>query len=86
MMITKKTDLTELYDFACKQAEKIVLKDEEFRVRDLFTGVEWDRIPKSFRTKLGAMFLLYVNGDNQKRYVPIRKTPQNQQIYQKQKD
>ena len=56
-MITKNTTLNELYDAARLSAATIVQSGENFRVKDLFRGVEWNRIPKGLRTKLGARFL-----------------------------
>ena len=61
----------------------IVQSGESFRVKDLFRGVEWSRIPKGFRTKLGSMFFAYVNGEAKNNFFPVGKTPQNQQIYSK---
>lgn len=55
-MVTKDTTLNELFDAACLSADTIVQSGESFRVKDLFRGVEWSRIPKGFRTKLGSMF------------------------------
>ena len=80
-MVTKDTTLNELFETACLSADTIVQSGENFRVKDLFRGVEWSRIPKGFRTKLGAMFFAYVNGEAKKEYAPVGKTPQNQQIY-----
>ena len=58
-MVTKDTTLNELFDAACLSADTIVQSGESFRVKDLFRGVEWSRIPKGFRTKLGSMFFAY---------------------------
>lgn len=82
-MVTKDTTLNELFDAACLSADTIVQSGENFRVKDLFRGVEWSRIPKGFRTKLGGMFFAYVSGEAKDTYVPVGKTPQNQQIYKK---
>ena len=82
-MITKDTTLKELFDAACISADTIVQSGEKFRVKDLFRGVEWSRIPKGLRTKLGAMFFAYVNGEAQNAFEPVGKTLQNQQIYTK---
>ncbi len=82
-MVTKDTTLNELFEAACLSADTIVQSGEKFRVKDLFRGVEWNRIPKGLRTKLGAMFLAYVNGEAKNEFAPVGKTPQNQQIYTK---
>ena len=81
-MIDEKTTLDELFVHA-KNATNMVRKEEIFIVKDLFTGLEWNRIPKSLRTKLGSMFLLYVKGQNPKIFTENGKTPQNQQIYKR---
>lgn len=82
-MVTKDTSLNELFDIACLYADTIVQSGENFRVKDLFRGVEWSRIPKGFRTKLGSMLFAYVNGEAKNKFSPVGKTPQNQQIYSK---
>ena len=46
-MVTKDTTLNELFDAACLSADTIVQSGESFRVKDLFRGVEWSRIPKA---------------------------------------
>ena len=82
-MVTKDTILNELFDAACLSADTIVQSGENFRVKDLFRGVEWNRIPKGFRTKLGSMFFAYVKREEKNKFIPVGKTPQNQQIYSK---
>ena len=82
-MITKDTTLKDLFEYACRSADAIVKSGENFLVKDLFRGVEWNRIPKGNRTKLGAMFLSYVSGEGENAYIALGKTPQNQQIYKK---
>lgn len=82
-MITKDTTLNELFESACFSADTVVQSGENFRVKDLFRGVEWNRIPKGLRTKLGSMFYAYVNGEAKNVFDPVGKTPQNQQIYTK---
>lgn len=82
-MVTKDTTLNELFEAACLSADTIVQSGENFMVKDLFRGVEWNRIPKGFRTKLGGMFFAYVSGEAKKSFEPVGKTPQNQQIYKK---
>lgn len=81
-MITEKTTLQELFDYA-KNATNMVRSGETFIVKDLFTGLEWNRIPKGLRTKLGSMFLLYVKGENSQKLTEKGKTLQNQQIYKR---
>ena len=82
-MVTKDTTLNELFEAACLSADTIVQSGENFRVKDLFRGVEWSRIPKGLRTKLGSMFFSYVTGSAKDSFEPSGKTPQNQQIYLK---
>ena len=82
-MVTKDTTLNELFDAACQSANQIVQTGEKFRVKDLFRGIEWSRIPKGLRTKLGSMFFAYVNGEANTTFEPVGKTAQNQQIYLK---
>ena len=82
-MVTKDTTLNELFEVACSSADTIVQSGENFMVKDLFRGVEWNRIPKGLRTKLGAMFFAYVSRDATDIFEPLGKTPQNQQIYTK---
>lgn len=69
-MVTKDTPLNELFDAACLYADTIVQSGENFRVKDLFRGVEWSRIPKGFRTKLGFLFFAYVTGEAKDQYEP----------------
>lgn len=73
-MVTKDTPLNELFDAACLYADTIVQSGENFRVKDLFRGVEWSRIPKGFRTKLGFLFFAYVTGEAKDQYEPNGKT------------
>lgn len=79
-MITKATTLEELYDMAIDALSKVEV-NETFIVRDLFTGLEWNRIPKGLRTKLGSLFLLFVKKNDC--FEENGKTPQNQQIYKR---
>lgn len=82
-MVTKDTTLNELFNMACSSADTVVQVGEKFRVKDLFRGVEWSRIPKGLRTKLGAMFFAHVSSEANDSFEPVGKTPQNQQIYKK---
>ncbi len=82
-VVNGNTTLDELYAIAVDTVMKEIEIGEEFMVKDLFRGFEWNRIPKGIRTKLGSMFLSYVNREVSAEYVPVRKTPQNQQVYTK---
>lgn len=81
-MITAETTLQELFDLSLVSL-KDVNSNEEFLVKDLFRGIEWNRIPKGLRTKLGSMFLAYAEKEASDVLVVLGKTPQNQQIYRK---
>ena len=81
-MITQQTTLAELVEYA-KEASKMVYSGESFMVRDLFTGLEWNRIPVGLRIKLGSMFLFFVQSQEPPVFKELKKSPQNQQIYTK---
>jgi len=80
-MITAQTTLSELIDMAIDNANTLVLPGEQFIVRDLFACVEWKRISRAYRNKLGSMFWVYVEGKAAGKFTPVGKTPQRQQIY-----
>ena len=82
-MIDANTSLNNLFIEACDIAENLVQSQEEFIVRDLFRGVEWNRIPKGYRTKLGGMFFDYANNQGKNIIDTLGKTPQNQHRYRK---
>lgn len=72
-------DVNELLDIAIKETENLN-EGEEFLVRDLFKGYEWNRICRSERLLLGTLFLNYVN--MKKNYIQaIEKTSSGQQRY-----
>jgi hypothetical protein len=82
MPITKNTSLTDLITYS--QAEIInLLAGEEFMVKDLFLGYEWNRIDKGNRTRLGSSFYAFAQGAGAALIIPLGKTPQNQQKYRK---
>lgn len=81
-MITENVTLEELFELA-KIGTNMVFPGESFMVRDLFTGLEWNRIPRGLRTKLGGLFFTYVKSLTPTVFIPNGKTPQNQQIYKK---
>lgn len=80
MIITSNTSLNDLFEIAIKTTENLT-PNEEFIVKDLFRGFEWNRIPKGNRTKLGSQFFSYVNSDKCENIIALNKTPQNQQRY-----
>jgi len=56
-----------------------IRQGEEFLVRDLFKGYEWNRIPIADRFRLGANFLDFAKTTTD--IVPISKTTSKQQKY-----
>lgn len=55
---------------------------EEFLVKDLFKGYEWNRLPIGDRRNLGSLFLNEVKHGSLKNSVEIvKKSSANQQIY-----
>ncbi|ROR28513.1 uncharacterized protein DUF1413 [Mobilisporobacter senegalensis] len=74
-------DIDQLLDHAIKETENVNL-NEEFLLKDLFKGYEWNRIPHKDRLLLGILFLRYV--ENNKTFItPFKKTSSKQQIYTK---
>lgn len=80
MIITSETSLSDLFKIAIKATEDLS-PNEEFIVKDLFRGFEWNRIPKGNRTKLGSQFFTYVNSNKCENIITLGKTAQNQQRY-----
>lgn len=57
---------------------------EEFLVKDLFKGYEWNRLAIGERRSLGSLFLNEVKYGELKNYVDVaKKSSANQQIYMK---
>lgn len=81
-MVNEKTSLDELYGIATDAVAEVE-GGEVFIVKELFRGFEWNRVLKSYRTKLGGMFLDNVNNGNIANVEALDKTPQNQQRYKK---
>ena len=80
MIITSDTSLNDLFEITVKTINDLS-PNEEFIVKDLFRGFEWNRIPKGNRTKLGSQFFSYVNSDKCENVISLNKTAQNQQRY-----
>lgn len=81
MSINSTTSLSELLEHAKQSLKDVRREDGEFVVKDLFRGFEWNRIGRGDRTKLGSMFLSYVQHEGASFIEPTGKTPQNQQKY-----
>lgn len=82
MITYESASLQELLDTAILSFGN-VYAGEQFLVKDLFRGFEWNRIPKGNRTKLGSMFLNFAKKERIDEIDALGKTPQNQQIYKK---
>jgi hypothetical protein len=85
MKIDCKTSLKELMEIA-KDTVNELQEGEEFIVKDLFKGFEWNRIDKGNRTKLGSMFFNFSKNGIELIIVGIGKTFLNQQKYRKLQD
>ena len=85
MNINCNTSLKELMQIS-KDTVNGLHEGEEFIVKDLFRGIDWNRIDKGNRTKLGSMFLNYSKNGNELIIVGIGKTFLNQQKYKKLQD
>lgn len=82
MQINVKISLKELFKIA-KVTVNELEQGEEFIVKELFRGFEWNRIAKSSRTKLGGMFFSFAKNEGNNDILAIEKTAQNQQKYRK---
>lgn len=76
-------DLMNCLEIAVKET-KYLKSDEEFLVKDLFKGYEWNRLAIGERRSLGALFLNEVKNGQLKNAVRVtKKSSANQQIYTK---
>ena len=80
--ITRGTPLTDLIGYAQSQIQNLVA-GEEFMVKDLFLGYEWNRIDLGNRSRLGSSFFAFAQGAGAAQITPLDKTPQNQQRYRR---
>lgn len=70
-------------EFAVKET-KYLKPDEEFLVKDLFKGYEWNRLAIGERRSLGALFLNEVKNGSLKNTIKVtKKSSANQQVYTK---
>ena len=66
------------------QETKHLEPGEEFLIKDLFKGYEWNRLGIGERRSLGALFLYDVKNGHLKNVIQItKKSSANQQIYTK---
>ena len=81
MEINENATVNELFTEA-KRLLMDVPSGTTFMVKDLFRGYEWNKIPIGTRIRLGALFLVYAEGEGVY-LVEIcpEKSKQNQQKY-----
>jgi hypothetical protein len=80
--ITRNTSLNDLISYAQTETQSLLV-NEEFMVKDLFLGYEWNRIDKGNRTRLGSAYFAFAQGAGSTLVLPLGKTPQNQQRYRR---
>lgn len=80
-MVDSTTTIEELLKLAKDQLNNLN-SGENFLVKDLYKGYEWNRIARGDRTKLGTVFNSFANTSDSG-IEEVRKTPQNQWIYKK---
>jgi len=81
--ITSETDIESLIDHAISEIPKLQ-PGEQFMVRDLFIGYEWNRLSNYVRAKVGAGFYYqYAKDENLSQVDILAKSAQNQQKYRK---
>lgn len=82
-MIDATITAQELFELAIEKLSDVPSGDK-FIVRDLFCGVDWNRIPLGTRIKLGSLFLIYAEHEGQNIVKKLdEKSTQKQQIYEK---
>ncbi|MFQ9314459.1 MAG: DUF1413 domain-containing protein [Clostridium perfringens] len=57
--------------------------NEEFLLKELFKGYEWNRLNRNIRLKLGTLFLYEVENDPSLEIEIVAKNSSNQQKYKK---
>ncbi|MGL5713243.1 MAG: DUF1413 domain-containing protein [Paraclostridium sp.] len=57
--------------------------NEEFLLKELFKGYEWNRLDRNIRLKLGTLFLHEVENDPSLDIEIVAKNSSNQQKYKK---
>jgi len=77
-----KISVTDYVNQACSVVLKLEA-GEEFVVKDLFIGYEWNRIPKADRLRIGMAFYEKVKSTPSLNIGEPEKTTSNQQKYKK---
>ena len=81
--ITSETSIETLVSQAISEIPNLLTK-EEFMVRDLFLGYEWNRLSNYVRAQVGYGFYhQYAKDDNISQVNILEKTARNQQMYSK---
>lgn len=58
-------------------------KNKKFKIKDLFTGIEWEDIPISIRRSWGTRLLSEVNGNCHNNIKVLKKDTSNAQLYER---
>ena len=83
VQITSKTDIESLIEHAIFEIPKLI-SGEQFMVRDLFIGYEWNRLSNYIRAQVGAGFYhQYAKVDDISQVAILDKSARNQQLYRK---
>lgn len=83
LMFMEKGDFMDCLKQAISEVSQLDV-GEEFLVKDLFKGYEWNRLGIGERRTLGSLFLNEVkNGQLQNRIGVVNKNSANQQLYVK---
>jgi len=73
-------ELKDLLNEALKQTKKLN-SGESFMVKELFRGIEWNRLDKGLRMNLGRAFLFEIEKKTSLKVEKLKKNAANQQIY-----
>ena len=80
-MIINTTTLDTLCDMATTFLKNVTTEDGEFIVSDLFSPLEWRRLPLETRMTLGAKLLTHIEGSNE--FEVVKKDDLGRQVYRK---
>lgn len=76
-------DYNELLKKASQSVEQNIQLSQQFRLKDLFNGAEWERIPASERRLFGKYFANEVRDGRVENVVFSAKRKDGQSIYEK---